>query len=188
MATKTLGPKKLKVLSPRNRPSNRSSVSPSSLVSSAVTQGKHQKAKISNPSSIQKKLNSTFELAIGLEDWLEDTEVSGIVAKRAYMPKDNKNNSNTGRLIVDDATFVTELVEMDFRKDTQQNLAYFSRKSKIKCCYVKQHLTTSTPSAFWRSSRASKHPTLDISSEKTVFQQSLKIRSFLKLSYFFDAL
>ena len=86
----------------------------------AVTQGERRKAKIDNPSSIKKKLGATFDSAIGLEERSEDEETVDIVTKGAYTPKDLDRDSDTGWSIIDDATFVTELVEMDFSKDDAQ--------------------------------------------------------------------
>ena len=54
---------------------------------------------------------------IGLKERLEDEEVTDILIKGAYIPKDLNRDSDTGWSIVDDATFVTEWVEMDFSKD-----------------------------------------------------------------------
>ena len=47
----------------------------------------------------------------------EDEEITGIVTKGVYMPKDLDSDSHTGRSIVADAKFVTELGEMDFSKE-----------------------------------------------------------------------
>ena len=68
-----MGSKELKLLSPRSQSVRRNSASPTLSVSLVVTQGEHQKAKISTPPIIQKKLSSTFESNIGLEDLSEDT-------------------------------------------------------------------------------------------------------------------
>ena len=115
-ATKILGHNYLAV-SPRFRSGKRGSASTTSSVTSVVTQGEHNRAKIDDPPDIKKKLSSNFETAIGLEEQPESDVTVDSVTKRAYKPKDLERSSDTGWSIVDDAKFVTESVDMDFSKD-----------------------------------------------------------------------
>ena len=119
-AAKTQSFKKLEA-SPRKRVKKHSPASPTSSTSSAVTQGGHQKVKINEPRSIQKKLSDEFDAAIDLVDQEEDEEVTGIVTKGAYISKVFDSDSYTGRSIVADAKFVTESVEIDFSKEDAQH-------------------------------------------------------------------
>ena len=105
----------------------------------AVKQGGHQKEKLNEPLNIQKKLSAEFDLAIDLEDQEQDEEATGIVTKRAYMPKDLDSNSDTGWSIVADATFITESVEMDFSKENaQRNPRVLFQKVNDKMLICKQ--------------------------------------------------
>ena len=73
--------------------------------------------KIIEPPSIQKKLSDEFDVTISVREQEEDAEVTGIVIKGAYTPKELNSDSKTGRSIVAHAKFVTELVEKDFIKE-----------------------------------------------------------------------
>ena len=82
-----------------------------------ATQRGYQKLKIIEPPGIKKKLRDEFDEAISVRVQEEDAEVTGLVTKGAYTPKDLDSDSKTGWSIVADAKFVTELVDMDFSKE-----------------------------------------------------------------------
>ena len=73
--------------------------------------------KIIEPPSIKKKLSNEFDEAIGVREQEEDAEVTGLVTKGAYTPKDLDSDGKTGQSIVANAKFVTELVDIDFSKE-----------------------------------------------------------------------
>ena len=104
-------------VSPRTRSGKRGTTSPNSSVTSAVTQGEHNKPKIDGPPDIKKKLSPNFTTTIRLEEQSEGDVTVGSVTTGEYKPKDLERCSNSGRSIVNDAKFVTESVDMDFSKD-----------------------------------------------------------------------
>lgn len=95
------------------------------------------KNKISYPPIIQKNLISTFESNIDLEELSEDMGITGPFATGAYKAKDLDSNSHTSQLIVVDAIFVTELVEMDFHKDAKRKAVVLLQKVKNKISLCK---------------------------------------------------
>ena len=90
-------------VSPRIRPGKRGTTSSNSSVTSAATQGGHNKSKLAGPPDIKKNLSPNFKTAIGLEGQSEGDVTVGSVTKGAYKPKDLERGSNSGRSIVDDA-------------------------------------------------------------------------------------
>ena len=93
--------------------------------------------KINEPPIIQKKLSDEFNAVISFREQEEEAEVTGIVTKGAYTPKDLNSDRETGRYIVANAKFVTELVEMDFSKeDTKRDFRVLFQKvtNKIVIC------------------------------------------------------
>ena len=115
MAAKSQGLKNLQA-SPRNPSTKHSSASPTST-SLVATQGGHQKLKIIEPPSIKKKPSDEFDEAIGVREQEEDVEVTGLVTKEAYTPKDLNSDDKTGQSIVSNAKCVTESVDIDFSKE-----------------------------------------------------------------------
>ena len=109
---------------------------------------------------------------IGLDNQSEDTAITGQVATGAYTPKDLDSDSDTGRLIVADAIFVTELVEIDFNKDTQRDPSILLQKVKDKMSLC--NATPEDPNAirFLKIIEDFKASNLDISSKETAIQQS----------------
>ena len=73
--------------------------------------------KINKPPIIQQKLNDEFDVVIGFMEQEEDAEVTGIVTKGKYTPKDLNSDSEISWSIVANAIFVTELVEIKFSKE-----------------------------------------------------------------------
>ena len=67
--------------------------------------------------SINKNLRDEFDAAIRVSDQEKDMEVTGLDTNRAYTPNDLNSDNKTGRSVVADAKFVTELVKMDFSKE-----------------------------------------------------------------------
>ena len=106
------------VASPRLRASKRDSASTTSSVTSAATQGEHNRVKITNPPTLKKNLGKEFERAIGLDGQREGELSVGSVKKVAYTPNDLERNDDTGRSIIEDAAFVTDLVDFDPSKVT----------------------------------------------------------------------
>ena len=106
-----------KASSPRQRGNKRDSASTTTSVTSAETQGGRNKAKIIDPPTLKKNLVEDFEKAMGLEEQREGDLSVGSGKKVPYTPKDLEPNNDTGRSIVDDATFAIESVDMDFSKD-----------------------------------------------------------------------
>mmetsp|Transcript_65842 Transcript_65842/g.73464 ORF Transcript_65842/g.73464 Transcript_65842/m.73464 type:complete len:140 (-) Transcript_65842:169-588(-) len=104
----------------------------SSLVSLVVTQVYHQKPKISSPPDIQKaNLGSIFNKGLDkLANTSEDLGIVDPIATAAYTTEDLNSDGDTGRLIVEDALFVSESIGMDFRKKQHVILQNFSRKYK----------------------------------------------------------
>ena len=124
-------------ISPRLRVSKRDSASTTSSVTSAATQGERNKAKITDPPILKKNLVEDFERAIGLEGQREGDLSVGSGTKVPYTPKDLEPNNDTGRSIVDDATFAIESVDMDFSKeDTKRDPDVLLQKvqDKILLC------------------------------------------------------
>ena len=127
-----------KASSPRQRGNNkRDSASTTTSVTSAETQGGQNKAKIIDPPTLKKNLVEDFEKAMGLEEQREGDLSVGSGKKVPYIPKDLEPNNDTGRSIVDDATFAIESVDMDFSKDdTKQDPDVLLQKvqDKILLC------------------------------------------------------
>ena len=100
--------------SPHHPPTKCSFFSPTSA-SSAVTQGECQKLKIFGPPNINKNLETDFDAAIGS---IKQEKRTGLDTNGVYTPNDVKSDNKTGQYIVTDAKFVTELVGMDFSKES----------------------------------------------------------------------
>ena len=100
--------------SPRHPPVKRSSYSPSS-VSSVDTQEEGHNSNLVGPPKISKKLETDFEAA--MDDIVQEKR-TGLDTTGAYTPNNVNSDNKTGRSIVADAKFVTDLVGMDFSKES----------------------------------------------------------------------
>ena len=101
-----------KVSSPRHAATKRNYSSPSST-SLMDTQDEKATPEIGGPPTITKKVSRGFKpVMVDLPQ-----EYTGYDAKGAYTSNNVEKDNATGRYIVADAKFVTELVEMDFGKE-----------------------------------------------------------------------
>ena len=175
-----------RILSPCNQPLKRNSTSPISLV---VTQGHHQKTKISSPPFIQKlNLESTFYKAfVKLVDASEDLGHFNPIATGAYTGNDLHSDRDTGQLIVKNILCVTESIGIDFRNKATRYSWVILQKVKDKNLLCKITPDDHNAACFLHiiaDFKASNFGTI-LYLKDSHFQ---RISSFLMSSHFSDAL